>query len=134
MEGPIMINACVIGLGQRGRSLVKSVLLNNPEVNIISVCDLYEDRVAKAVTSIRDAGGDARGFTDWKEALNVAGIDAVYIFSDWNTHSEIAVYAMNKGIAVASEVGCEYSLENCHALVRTQERTGTPGRRSHALR
>ena len=33
---------------------------------------------------------------------------------------------MHKGIAVASEVGCEYSLENCYRLVRTQEQTGTP--------
>ena len=121
-----MIKACVIGLGQRGRSLIKSVLLNNPEVSIVSVCDLYEDRVAKALKTISEAGGDARGFLDWREALNVAGLNAVFIFSDWNTHSEIAVYAMEKGIAAASEVGCEYSLENCHALVRTQEKTGTP--------
>jgi hypothetical protein len=121
-----MIKACVIGLGQRGRSLVKSVLLNNPEVKIVSVCDLYEDRVQKTLKTISEAGGDARGFLDWREALNVAGLDAVFIFSDWNTHSEIAVYAMEKGIAAASEVGCEYSLENCNALVRTQEKTGTP--------
>ena len=121
-----MIKACVIGLGQRGWSLLRHVLLKNSDIQIISVCDLYEDRVARAVDCIREAGGDARGFTDYREALNVAGLDAVFVFSDWSTHAEIAVYAMEKGIAVASEVGCEYSLDNCHALVRTQERTGTP--------
>ena len=121
-----MINACVIGLGQRGRSLIRSVLLNNPDVNIVSICDLYEDRIASALQSIKEHSGDARSFTDWKDALNVSPLDAVFIFSDWNTHSEIAIYAMEKGIAVASEVGCEYSLENCTRLVRTQEKTGTP--------
>ncbi len=121
-----MIKSCVIGLGQRGQLLIQNVLLKNADISIVAVCDLYEDRVAAAVRQIREAGGDARGFLDWREALNVSGLDAVFVFSDWNTHTEIAVYAMEKGIAVASEVGCEYSLENCHALVRAQERTGTP--------
>lgn len=121
-----MIKACVIGLGQRGSSLISDVLLKDPDISIIAVCDLYEDRIANAARQIREAGTDTRGFTDWREALNVAGLDAVFIFSDWSTHSEIAVYAMEKGIAVASEVGCEYSLDNCYRLVHTQERTGTP--------
>lgn len=121
-----MIKACVIGLGQRGHALIKSVLLNNPDISIISVCDVYEDRIAREMEKIRYAGGDAKGFLDWREALNVASLDAVFIFSDWSTHTEIAVYAMEKGIAVASEVGCEYSLDNCYNLVRTQEKTGTP--------
>ena len=121
-----MINVCVVGLGGRGFGLLRGQLLTNKDIRVLSVCDLYEDRIARAVDFIRSAGGDALGFTDYKDALNVKGIDAVYIFSDWNTHSEIAIYAMEKGIAVASEVGCEYSLENCFELVRTQEKTGTP--------
>jgi predicted dehydrogenase len=121
-----MIKACVIGLGQRGYFLVESVLLKNSDIDIVSVCDLYEDRVDTTLKKIRERGGDARGFSDWREALNVSGLDAVFVFSDWATHTEISIYAMEKGIAVASEVGCEYSLDNCHTLVRTQEKTGTP--------
>ncbi|MBQ3056888.1 MAG: Gfo/Idh/MocA family oxidoreductase, partial [Clostridia bacterium] len=121
-----MIHACVIGLGGRGYGLVKNILLKNEDIKIVAVCDLYEDRVARAQQKIREAGGDAKGYTDYKEALNTAGLDAAFVFSDWSTHAEIAIHAMRKGIAVASEVGCEYSLENCYELVRTQEQTGTP--------
>ena len=121
-----MINACVIGLGQRGYSLLCGVLLKNAELNIIAVCDLYEDRVSQGIEAVKAAGQSAKGFTDYKEALELDGVDAVFIFSDWSTHTEIAVYAMKKGIAVASEVGSEYSLENCFELVRVQEETGTP--------
>ena len=121
-----MIHACVIGLGCRGFDLLKNQIVTNPDIKVLAVCDLYEDRIANAVDLIKAAGGDPLGFTDYKEALNTKGIDTVYIFSDWITHTEIAVYAMEKGIAVASEVGCEYSLENCFELVRTQEKTGTP--------
>lgn len=121
-----MINACVIGLGQRGRALINTVLLNNSDVNIVAVCDVYEDRIEKALNSIKEAGGNALGFTDWKKALETKGLDAAYIFTGWECHTEIAIYAMEKAIAVASEVGCEYSLDNLFRLVQTQEKTGTP--------
>lgn len=121
-----MINACVIGLGKRGYNLLHGVLLKNADLNIIAVCDPYEDRVERALKSVADVGQTAKGFFDYKEALATDDVDAVFIFSDWSTHTEIAVYAMKKGIAVASEVGCEYSLENCFELVRVQEETGVP--------
>lgn len=121
-----MINACVVGLGGRGYGLIEWVLLKNEDIRITAVCDLYEDRIARAQKRIREAGMDAKGFTDYKEALNTPGLDAVFVFSDWNTHAKVAICAMRKGIAVASEVGCEYTLENCHELVRTHEQTGTP--------
>ena len=121
-----MINACVVGLGQRGYSLLRGVLLKNEDINIVAVCDLYDDRIEQAQKAVADAGQSAKGFVDYKEALDTEGLDAVFIFSDWSTHTEMAIYAMKKGIAVASEVGCEYSLENCFELVKVQEETGVP--------
>ncbi len=121
-----MINACVVGLGCRGYNLLSAVLLKNKDLNIVAVCDLYEDRIQRGLEAVKAAGQSAKGFTDYKEALATAGVDAVFVFSDWSTHTEIAVYAMKKGIAVASEVGSEYSLENCFELVRVQKETGTP--------
>ena len=121
-----MINTCVVGLGCRGYSMLCDVLLHIPDLNVISVCDVYEDRVQQGLDAVRAAGGQAEGFTDYQKALAVPGLNAVFIFSDWSSHTEIAVYAMKRGIAAASEVGCEYSLEICYELVRTQEETGTP--------
>lgn len=121
-----MIKSCVVGLGNRGFGLISEVLLKNPDIEIVSVCDIYEDRVARAIGKIKEFGSEPKGFTDFKDALSVKGLNAVFIFSDWSTHTEIAVYAMKKGIAVASEVGCEYTLDNCYRLIKTQEETGTP--------
>ena len=120
------IKACVVGLGNRGYDIIRGVLLKNDDIEIISVCDVYEDRIARAAEKIKEAGSEPRGFTDYKEALAVKGLNAVFIFSDWSSHTEIAVYAMKQGLPVASEVGCEYSVENCLRLVKTQEETGTP--------
>ncbi len=121
-----MIKGCVVGLGGRGKSVLKDVLLNLEGLEIVSVCDVYEDRMQEGEKIVSEAGGKAEGFLDYKKALSVEGVEAVFIFSDWSSHAEIALFAMERGIAVASEVGCEYTLENCFELVRTQERTGTP--------
>ncbi len=121
-----MLNVCVIGLGNRGYSMVRKVLLKNGELNITAVCDIHQDRLDRTLDYIQGIGGAAKGFTDYKEALNVQGLDAAFIFAGWEAHGEMAIYAMEKGIPVACEVGCEYSLENCYHLVSTYERTGTP--------
>lgn len=117
-----MLKACVIGLGNRGFSLLRSVIINNEDIEVISICDIYDDRIARA----KEVVPQANCFTDYKEALNQKGIDIAFVFTGWELHAEISIYAMEKGIAVACEVGSEYSLENCFNLVRTQERTGTP--------
>lgn len=121
-----MINACVVGLGGRGHSLVRDVLSKIDSLNIVAVCDIYEDRVAATLEFLKSLGREAVGYTDYKEALAHEGVEAVFVFTGWERHAEIAIYAMEHGIAAASEVGCEYSLENCYNLVRTYEKTGTP--------
>lgn len=121
-----VINTCVIGLGERGRFLLENILLNDSYVTVKAVCDVYEERVQESLELIKRFGGEAKGFADYKQALDQPGIEAVYIFTGWESHTDVAVYAMEKGIAVASEVGCEYSMENLYRLVRTQEKTGTP--------
>ena len=120
-----MVKLAVIGLGGRGRCNIQT-LCSIEDVAIISVCDPYEDRVAKTVEDLKKRGHEAQGFTDYKKALNVPGLDAVMIASGWQSHSQVALYALEKGIPVGCEVGGEYSLERCFELVRTQEKTGTP--------
>ena len=72
-----MINGCVIGIGERGYSLIRDVLLKNADINIIAVCDLYEDRVQRGIEAVKAAGQSAKGFTDYKEALATDGVGQV---------------------------------------------------------
>ena len=121
-----MLNACIIGLGNRGQWLTCRLLAVHPDIKIIAICDIYEDRLKFCSDTVKESGHEPLCFTDYKEALNTKGIDIAFVFTGWETHSLISIYAMEKGIPVGSEVGSEYSLENCFNLVRTQERTGTP--------
>lgn len=121
------INLAVIGLGVRGYGVIKDVILKMPDVSIVSVCDIYEDRVQKAVSLVA-AHQDAapQGFTDYKEALSVENIDGVLIITSWQMHDEITFYAMEKGIPVGCEVAGAFSLNDCFELVKIHHKTKTP--------
>lgn len=47
----------VIGLGGRGYSLMTSVMLPRPEIDVVAVCDLYEDRRLKAAETVKKERG-----------------------------------------------------------------------------
>ena len=53
-------------------------------------------------------------------------MDAVLVSTSWETHVEVAIDALKKGIPVALEVGGAYSIERLWDMVRTQESTKTP--------
>lgn len=121
------VKLAVVGVGSRGRDVTLNTLLKIKDASVVSVCDIYSDRaeeVAKSASEIQ--GFDVPAFTDYKKALNVSGIDAAVIITSWEAHSEVAMYAMRKGIPVGSEVGGEFSLNSCYELVSVQESTGTP--------
>ena len=117
----------VIGYGLRGKSITEHVLLKMADVDIVAVCDEYEDRTQLAVDTVEKISG-TRPFATIKhqDVLALDNLDCVYVATSWETHVEVAIEALNKGIPVALEVGGAYSLESLWALVRTQERTGTP--------
>ena len=123
------VRTAAIGLGARGYSMLHALLLHMDNVRITAVCDLYEDRLNRAADAVEKVYGEGnRPFasTDYKEVLDRDDVDAVLIMSAWESHFPIAIYAMERGIAVGMEVGGAYSIDDCWQLVRTYERTKTP--------
>ncbi|MBQ7336507.1 MAG: Gfo/Idh/MocA family oxidoreductase [Clostridia bacterium] len=117
----------VIGYGNRGTGLTKDVLLHMKDVEIIAVCDNYADRVEKAADLVEKAGFRRPfGSTNYMDILNMDSLDAVLVSTSWETHVEVAIDALKKGIPVALEVGGAYSVERLWDMVRAQESTGTP--------
>ena len=121
------ISLGVIGLGARGYCLLSDIILDFKDVDIVSVCDIYEDRAEEAAKKVEEKRG-VRPIveTDYKKTIDNKDVNAVVIMSSWETHSEFAIYAMKAGKAVAMEVGGAYSLDECWKLVDTYEETKTP--------
>ena len=46
------LNIGLIGVGRRGKSLLENVILHMDDINVLAVCDLYEDRVNEAANLI----------------------------------------------------------------------------------
>ena len=116
-----------IGLGMRGPGAV-SRFTHIPGTKIVALCDLYEDRVESTQKMLENAGlPRATGYSgsedSWKELCERDDIDLVYIATDWKTHAEMMIYAMEQGKHVACEVPAAMTLDEIWAIIDTAERT-----------
>lgn len=117
----------VIGLGGRGTGLLEAVMLPHADVEVVAVCDKYEDRRQHAAELVKKAkGNDPLCTGDYREVLALAEVDAVAITASWESHIKVACEAMRAGKYAAMEVGGAYSLDDCWKLVHTYEETGVP--------
>ena len=117
----------VIGLGGRGLGLLKDILLPNRKVEVVAVCDLYPDRAEAGAKAVEEKCGKKPFLSvDANEIIQHSAVEAVMIFSAWESHIPIAIAAMQAGKAVGLEVGGAYSIQQCWDLVRTYEATKTP--------
>ena len=120
------IRTGIIGLGQRGSTLLTTILACD-EAEVVALCDVYADRVDSAAEKVKEkAGKTPKKFGDYHELLSCDGVDAVLVSTAWEEHVNIAVECMEAGKICALEVGGAYSVDDCWRLVTAYERTGTP--------
>lgn len=120
------VNVLFVGLGARGYGYLE-LLLSMEEVNVIAVCDLYEDRLKNGIKLVEDKKGNTPlASTNYKELIDNKDLDCVFVVSDWTSHVEICLAGLENGLYVATEVGGATSINQCWELVRTSEKTGKP--------
>jgi len=125
-----VIRVGVIGTGNRGTSHVAN-LLTIDGVEITALCDLDENKAFNAASICEKAGrkrpkiysGDENTY---KEMLEKENLDAAVIATYWDSHTAIAVHAMNNGSYPGIEVPAALSVEDAWRLVDTSEKMGIP--------
>ena len=116
----------MIGFGGRGIGILRDILVVRDTVEVVAVCDVYEDRAQQACDVVTKAGKPApKIYLDYKDVIADADVDTVIITASWESHINIACECMEAGKPVGVEVGGAYSIDDCWKLVRTYERTGT---------
>ena len=115
-----------IGLGMRGSGAIyRYTFLDG--VKIVALCDVVPENVEKAQKVLRDKGlpkADVyTGAEDWKKMCERDDIDLIYVCTHWDLHTPIAVYAMEHGKHVATEVPAALTIKQCWELVNTAEKT-----------
>lgn len=115
-----------VGLGVRAKRAVER-MMHIDGTRITAICDLVASNVDDAQAIIVAAGGTpAEVFCHadgWKSVCEHPDVDIVYICTDWLSHAAIALYAMDCGKHVATEVPAAMTVEDCWRLVDTAERT-----------
>lgn len=113
-----------VGLGVRAKRAV-SRMMHIDGCRIVALCDLVQENIKESKEIIAQYCVDEpvifNGDNGWKELCEMEGIDLVYICTDWISHADIAVYAMQCGKHVATEVPAATTIADCWRLVDTAE-------------
>ena len=119
------VRVAIIGLGQRGPAHM-NLLCHIEAVEIKALCDSRPEKANAAkgkLTGTVHNPDVLTGAEDWKRVCERDDIDLVFVTTPWYMHATMAVYAMNHGKHVASEVPAAGTIEECWQLVETAERT-----------
>lgn len=115
-----------VGLGVRAKRAVHR-MMHIDGCEVVALCDLVKENIDEAAGIIAEYGHTTpavfTGEDGWKELCEQPDIDLVYICTDWASHADIAVYAMQRGKHVATEVPAATTVADCWRLVDTAEQT-----------
>ncbi len=120
------VRMAIIGLGMRGSDAVNRYTYIGG-VRIVAICDIVPEKVKEAQEILKKRGfpkaDEYTGVEDWKKICERDDIDLIYVCTHWDLHTPIAVYAMEHGKHVATEVPAALTIKECWQLVNTAEKT-----------
>ncbi|MFA7044540.1 MAG: Gfo/Idh/MocA family oxidoreductase [Bacteroidales bacterium] len=115
----------IIGLGARGYRALNR-LIHIEGVEIIALCDMIPQNIENSQKVLRKnhvaVASSYSGKNAWMQLCDRNNIDLVYICTDWQSHTRMAVYAMEHDKHAAIEVPAAMTIEQCWQLVDTAER------------
>ncbi len=109
--GGRQVTTAMIGVGGRGTYLLGAALAQ-PNAKVIALCDIKPDRLDRAATLA--AKDSPATYADWHAVIDRKDVDAVFIATPPDLHSEMAVAALEAG----KNVYCEKPIGITPAQVR----------------
>jgi predicted dehydrogenase len=127
------LNIGVIGTGDRGGGLIP--FINQIEnLQVVACCDSLPFRLDNGLKKIE---GKAAGYRDYRRLLDNDDVDAVLIATPFNTHSKIAMDALDAG----KHVYCEktlakgfFGIQNLVDTAKNSNKTFQTGHQYHSSR
>lgn len=120
------VHIAVIGVGRRGQRAVHRLSFL-PTAKIVAICDVQQKCIELAQQNLIKRGYPKvetyTGAEDWKKLCERDDIDLIYVATHWDLHTPIAVYAMEHGKHVVTEVPIALTIDECWQLVNTAEKT-----------
>jgi predicted dehydrogenase len=114
-----------IGVGSMGRGDIKG-LMRADGVQIVAVCDVFQDRrdKAKAIVDEQYGNQDCKTYRDFRDVLARPDIDAVCITTQDHWHALIAVAAARAGKDMYCQKPLGMTVQECQAIRDAVRRHG----------
>ena len=120
------VRIAFIGLGMRGSDAVRRYMAIEG-VRVVALCDIVPERVDASNEVLkknhRPLAEKYSGEEGWKKVCERKDVDLVYVTTHWLLHTPIAIYAMEHGKHVVTEVPAALTIDECWQLVNTAEKT-----------
>ncbi|MDF1862341.1 MAG: Gfo/Idh/MocA family oxidoreductase [Verrucomicrobiales bacterium] len=111
------VNIACVGVGGKGFSDMKELSVGH---NIAAICDIDEQRLAKAATEFPGA----KKYTDWRKLLEQADIDAVSVTTPDHTHAPVTMSAMDLGKHVYTQKPLTHTIFEARRLTEVAAEKG----------
>ncbi|HEX5410574.1 MAG TPA: Gfo/Idh/MocA family oxidoreductase [Terriglobia bacterium] len=108
----------VIGTGRQGRGDLKA-FRQQPDVEIAAVCDVYKDNLDQG---LKDSGGKAQSYTDFRQVLDRKDIDAVVVGTPDHWHPLVMIEACKAGKDVYVEKPICHTIDEGILMVEAARR------------
>ncbi|MCL2320400.1 MAG: Gfo/Idh/MocA family oxidoreductase [Treponema sp.] len=108
----------IVGCGGIAQGKHLPAIKELKDVEITAFCDILPDRAEKANREY--AGGKAKVFTDYRDLL-ATDVDAVFVLTPNNSHSEISVAALKSGKNVMCEKPMAKNYAEAKAMIAARD-------------
>lgn len=119
------VNVGIIGIGVRGRHLMKVIKADVPGMRIMAYCDVLDSHLSMGATL---ADRKAKGYRDYHKLLSDPLIDAVFIATPLHLHYPMVMAALDAGKHIYCEKTLAYDIAQSLAITRA---AGTSSRVFH---
>lgn len=116
------IRVGMIGMGNRGTTLQRQVL-EQPNAPILAICDIDANKRDAALS--RASQFNPKAYSDYRELLERADIDAVHIATPCYLHAEMAAAALKAGKWVYCEKPLGITPEQVGMVLKAQRESKT---------
>lgn len=121
-----MVRIGIIGTGNRG-SHHAGTISRVSDVEIKAAADILPERFDRIKKTLEETDHRPEYHADsdeaWKELCERNDLDLILITTPTYMHAKMAIYAMEQGKHVITEVPAAVTLDECWKLVKTSERT-----------
>lgn len=114
------INVGVIGLGRLGSLYTEYLCYQIPGASVLAVADASPGLALEVASKY----GITHAFTDYREMLEIKGLDAVVIVSPTSTHHDIVMDASAKGLMIFCEKPLSLSMEETVFMKQAIQKSG----------